>query len=197
MHMRLFAVAAVLVALAAAGCGAGPKSPSVASLGGSATTTSQSDNPLPGGGGGPSTASGRGGPQFEMKINGGLKFAQCMRAHGVHNFPDPDASGGLTVKSGSGIDPSSPTFRTAQQACAKLLPNGGKPTPQQLAKMKKSALAFSACMRAHGLKDFPDPDFSGGGIGIRIGGRGASDLNPNNPTFQRARAACGSLLKKP
>jgi hypothetical protein len=47
-------------------------------------------------------------------------------------------------------------------------------------------LAFSACMRAHGIKDFPDPN----GGGIRLSGTPGSDLNPNNPQFQTAQAAC-------
>jgi hypothetical protein len=120
-----------------------------------------------------------------------------MRAHGVRNFPDPSATGGLTIDSSSGIDPNSPTFRRAQQACAKDLPNGGKPTPQQLAQAKQAALAFSACMRAHGVKDFPDPSFRNGGIAISIHGGPGTGMDKNNPTFQRAQAACGNLFKKP
>ncbi|MGO9179419.1 MAG: hypothetical protein ACLQHS_09130, partial [Candidatus Limnocylindrales bacterium] len=52
-----------------------------------------------------------------------------MRAHGVPNFPDPKFSGGgISMNlNGSGIDPNSPTFQAAQQACQSLLPgaNGG------------------------------------------------------------------------
>ena len=59
-----------------------------------------------------------------------LQFAQCMRAHGVPNFPDPKVSGNTVEIGGgpnSGIDPNSSTFQAAQQACASLLPgkNGG------------------------------------------------------------------------
>jgi hypothetical protein len=119
-----------------------------------------------------------------------------MRAHGVHNFPDPDASGGLTIDSSSGMNINSPAFRSAQAACAKELPNGGRPTPQQIASMKAGALAFSACMRAHGIKDFPDPTFTGTGIRMTMEGGPGSDLNKNNPSFQRAQAACQHLLLK-
>jgi hypothetical protein len=52
-----------------------------------------------------------------------LKFAQCMRTHGVPGFPDPTfaAGGGIRIRfgPGSGIDPSSPSFQQAQAACAK------------------------------------------------------------------------------
>jgi hypothetical protein len=65
-----------------------------------------------------------------------LRFSQCMRSHGVPNFPDPKASGngiGLTIGKGSGVDPNSPKFKAAQQACQSLLPGqktGGGPTQQ-------------------------------------------------------------------
>ena len=54
------------------------------------------------------------------------------------------------------------------------------------AQRQQQMLTFSACMRAHGIKDFPDP--SNGGIQLQ-GGPG-SDLDPNNPTFQQAQQAC-------
>jgi hypothetical protein len=51
-----------------------------------------------------------------------LKYARCMRAHGLPNFPDPTSSG-LTL---SGIDPNAPRFQAAQKVCRSLLPNRGK-----------------------------------------------------------------------
>jgi hypothetical protein len=58
-----------------------------------------------------------------------VKYAQCMRAHGVPNFPDPHtANGGIGVPSGigfdmSGIDQNSPQYRSADQACQSLAKN--------------------------------------------------------------------------
>jgi hypothetical protein len=50
-----------------------------------------------------------------------LAHAQCMREHGVPNFPDPTVSsngGGITQSSGGrGIDPQSPAFQQAQKIC--------------------------------------------------------------------------------
>jgi hypothetical protein len=62
-----------------------------------------------------------------------LDFSKCMRAHGVHDFPDPTFSGGrgsLMLKGGRGsdLDPKSPTFQAAQKACAADLP--GKPVSE-------------------------------------------------------------------
>ena len=49
-------------------------------------------------------------------------------------------------------------------------------------------LKFSACMRAHGLTKFPDPDPSGG---ISIGRN--SGIDPNSPQFKAAEKACKEL----
>jgi hypothetical protein len=50
-----------------------------------------------------------------------LKFARCMRAHGV-DLPDPQVRGGGVIigRAGAGdasLDPESPAFRRAQAAC--------------------------------------------------------------------------------
>ena len=120
----------------------------------------------------------------------GPKFSACMRKHGVTNFPDPNGQGVITIHSGEGIDPGSPVFRSARTTCDKLLPNDGQPTAAQIAQQQQKLLAFSACMRAHGVKDFPDP--SNGGLQIQV--HPGSDLAPNNPTFQKAQLACKGNL---
>jgi hypothetical protein len=117
-----------------------------------------------------------------------------MRSHGVPNFPDPSSGGGISIGPGSGIDPNSPKFRAAQQACQKVLPNGGQQSPQQRAKMQQALLAFSACMRSHGIPDFPDPTFTGGGAQLSLHGSPGSDLNPQSPRFQAAQTACQGNL---
>ena len=153
------------------------------------------------GGGGPSTGSGGGPPRSGFAISTGnpqkaLKLSECMRANGVPNFPDPNGQG---VIQGSGIDPNSAQFQKAQQTCAKQLGGGaGTRSPAQIARAEAAALAFSKCMRSHGVPDLPDPQFSsGGGISIRITGHaggGNNGLDPNSPIFQKAQQTCGSLL---
>jgi hypothetical protein len=123
-----------------------------------------------------------------------LGFSDCMRSHGVPNFPDPNSQG---VIQGSGIDPGSPNFQAASKDCRHLLPNGGAPTPAQLAKDLAQALKFSECMRSHGITDFPDPQTGGGGISISLKGSPGSDLSPGNPRFAAASKACQSLMPVP
>jgi hypothetical protein len=192
-------VAGAGFALLAAGCGGGGGTPGIASLASSGTTTTTStststprgsglgDKPVGGPGGGQ-------GQQFQMAMDvgtaDGAKYSACMRKHGVTNFPDPNGQGVITIHSGMGIDPGSPAFRSAQTTCRKLLPNGGQPTAAQLAQRQQEMLAFSVCMRAHGLKDFPDPTSQG----LQLHSHPGSDLNPNNPTFQKAQQACQGHL---
>jgi hypothetical protein len=52
-----------------------------------------------------------------------LRLATCMRAHGVPNFPDPNASGAIPAGS---VNLNSPQVKTALQACQ---PNGPTPAP--------------------------------------------------------------------
>jgi hypothetical protein len=52
-----------------------------------------------------------------------LKFAQCMRSHGVPGFPGPGTGGhgGYFVEAQSGpLSPDNPQFVKAQQTCRKL-----------------------------------------------------------------------------
>ena len=61
-----------------------------------------------------------------------IAFAKCMRSNGVPNFPDPTfqtgPGGGLGVRiGGPGIDPSSPAFKSAQQACGSIIGKGPGP----------------------------------------------------------------------
>ena len=90
-----------------------------------------------------------------------LAFSQCMRANGLSAFPDPDASGSLTIDgvvNGSSLDPNSPVWKQAISACKDLEPSGftgnkGPVTPQQ----RQARLKFAQCIRDNGVPDFPDP----------------------------------------
>jgi len=202
----LTALAASLALLAAA-CGAAPSHNAVANIRhGKTTTTAQTNSPSattggPGGGGGASlNSSSAGGSGFAISgesYSQALKFAQCMRSHGLANFPDPSASGGFQFGSSSGVNPGSSQFQAASNSCRKYMPKGAQPSPAQRAKALANALKFSQCMRSHGLSDFPDPQSAGNGISIRIKGSPGSDLDPNNPQFQAAQKACQGIMGGP
>jgi hypothetical protein len=89
-----------------------------------------------------------------------VKFAQCMRENGVSQFPDPDASGNLTIDgvvNGSGIDSDGPTWQQAIDACKDLQPAGFTGGGERSAGEQEAALQFAQCIRENGVPDFPDP----------------------------------------
>jgi hypothetical protein len=114
-------------------------------------------------------------------------YSTCMRSHGVPSFPDPDSQGHLFLKitRGSQLDPSSPRFQAAQQACKALAPS--QTTSSSNSQFLQQALKLAACMRSHGVPNFPDPKTLSGGFMI-------TGINPNSPQFQAAQQACRSLM---
>ncbi len=187
-RMNLSVVALASVALLLAGCGGSSSSPGVAHL--SSSTSSSS----PASGGGSSSPESSASTQQKM-----VKFSQCMRTHGEPEFPEP-TEGGIEVHShnGRGPNPESPRFQAAEKACSKYAPSKVAPSPAEQAKLQEGALKFSACMRSHGVPNFPDPEFhsSGGGVRVRIGGKG-SGIDPNSPQFKAAQKTCQSDLPRP
>jgi hypothetical protein len=128
-----------------------------------------------------------------------LAMSRCMRAHGVPNFPDPDANGGISINGGAGgLDPGSAVFQAADKVCRPLGGDGPGGTPAQQAQNREAMLKFARCMRAHGLPDFPDPQPNGGMVIQKRGSSGganasSSNLTPDSPVFQAAQKACAAL----
>jgi hypothetical protein len=54
-----------------------------------------------------------------------LQFAQCMREHGIADFPDPTPGEGTVIDAGAhpDLDPNNPQFQAADEACGGLLPD--------------------------------------------------------------------------
>jgi hypothetical protein len=172
MRPHLRAAAAIALGLAVAGCSGGSTSPAAATAGSQPTTTA-----LPAEGSGSSGAS---------PLAQAVAYSQCIRSHGVPNFPDPvqTPSGGYGYRT-HGIDPNSAVFQGALQAC-KALPSPWNSTGAQLSSAQQQAwLSWAQCIRAHGLPDFPDPTFSGSEVHD-------SGVGSNSPQLQSAMGACTS-----
>ena len=94
--------------------------------------------------------------------NGLLAFSQCMRSHGVPNFPDPQRFAGGNVKLTIHQLAPSPA---ALSACSHLLPTNGGSGSQETAQQQRTrladALSFARCMRSRGVSRFPDPTAQG------------------------------------
>ncbi len=129
-----------------------------------------------------------------------LAFSACMRSHGVPSFPDPSTGGGGLNLNGTGINPFSPSFKTAQATCHKLLPGGGPGAHPASEQQKEQLVATSECMRRHGVSGFPDPTStpptSPKGYSIMEGLASnlfllvPSTIDVRSPAFKRAAKTC-------
>jgi hypothetical protein len=115
-----------------------------------------------------------------------VAFSQCIRDHGVPDFPDPDGEGRVTLGQTGGGDkgfaPDSEVFKAAQQACKAFEP---RPSADQAAQVNDNMLQMAQCMREHGIPNFPDPQPGGG---LMIDRNLGIDLD--SPEFKAANDAC-------
>ncbi len=143
-----------MVALISAGCSNAP-----AAAAGTPTSSNSNNTATTA----PAGAGDSSGNNTAANHEQAVKFAACMRANGVKQFPDPDASGQLTIDgiaNGSSLDTNSAAFKQAISACKDLEPagfTGHKRSSQEQA----NAIKFAQCIRNNGVKDFPDPDPDG------------------------------------
>jgi hypothetical protein len=117
--------------------------------------------------------------------SGEVAFAQCVRSHGVTDFPDPQ-NGHFLI---NGSDQNNPNFQSAVQACQHLLPGGSLSggTGSGGGSNSSAELVFAHCMQTHGVPSFPDPS-SNGALAVPQG------IDANSPQFKSAFQACDSLL---
>jgi hypothetical protein len=180
-RFTLMAATAACLTSVLTGCSKSAAGPSVAQLPTSASTAASPADPASSSPAATSASPQKGQP-------GLLAYSECMRSHGVPDFPDPVGNGlQIRVSPGSDLDPNAPQMQAAQKACQSLQPGGTQGGTISDAQ-KADALKYSACIRAHGVPNFPDPVFSNGGAQLKITG-----IDPNSPQFQAAQKACQSL----
>lgn len=121
----------------------------------------------------------------------GREAAQCIREHGVPNFPDPVVSAGQLTVPGFDEGAAPPGADAAVAACRSIverLPPSAlgegedRPGPEDVTQLIK----FAQCIREHGIPDWPDPKADGSFpiIGTPLEREGKS------PRMQRATEAC-------
>jgi len=115
-----------------------------------------------------------------------VAMIDCFRAHGLPNFPDPayDPSDGRWHLPNERPD----ITVQVQQACASVMPHQVPGTPIPTAQLH-DLLGYAACMRAHGMPNFPDPGADGVFHGTQqtIGSK-------TDPAANAASAACEQFL---
>jgi hypothetical protein len=175
LSVSAFAVIGILGLVA---CGGSAAAPGVASVGSTSAAVPSS-----------SATGGSSGTPAKAEAQP-LRYSQCMRSHGIADYPDPSGNGSVTihVRPGGDLNPNSPQNQAAQAACKSVRP-GGNLTLAQEAAANAKALSYSQCIRSHGIGDFPDPN----GQGTLTINEGSGDLDPNSARFEVAEKACQSL----
>jgi hypothetical protein len=167
---RIWLALSLMVPLSAAACGS--NSPNVAKLGPTASTT---------------TSRATSGTSLDQ-------FSACMRSHGLAQFPDPINNGqtlNVRVAPGSALDPGSPQYQNALTACHSLAPGFGGPQAQTITPADElDYLKAAACMRGHGVADFPDPTIKDGHVKFVM----PPGVNRNSPRVQATIAICRKLI---
>jgi hypothetical protein len=115
-----------------------------------------------------------------------------MRSHGVPKFPDLSSRVGvLHGLAASGVDPETPAFQSALQACKKYNASENL-TPAQSAAQTARGIAMSRCMRSHGVPSYPDP--TTGPLGEQVIDLRGTGIDVQSPTYLAASRACQKLF---
>lgn len=171
------ALALVAVSVLAAACATGA-SPGVASVGSTTTGTLAS-----------SSAAGNSGPPPSAAVEKAqLAYSVCMRSHGVLNFPDPKSGGGYPDGYMKNLDMA--RYGSATKDCTPLEDAAGMApwTKAQMEAHLEAMLKISQCMRANGVKNFPDPTPQGS-FNIAAG-NSSSSIDYHSAQYATAAKKC-------
>jgi hypothetical protein len=118
-----------------------------------------------------------------------------MRSHGAPFWPEPSE-----VPQGVWDNPNTykitpqilaaehgPGWQAALTACLKLAPRALPYTAAQISVLRSRLQKLAACMRAHGISQFPSPAAGPYGAGFASPGSG---VNPDSAQFLAAQRAC-------
>ena len=171
----LAAMVGLLVMTAA--CGGGTASSSTSSTSGTSSTSSTS-------------SSGTGGVSAAY-VSDKLGFARCLRAHGMPNYPDPNASGQEPPNSKQLI------FSLRGQAAVAACSSWSNRIHNDVAAQNQAVMGeyvrFAQCMRAHGLPNVPDPVNAEGRVEFVL--RASQDgFDPHSPQVLAKAHQCESVL---
>ena len=163
------------IALLLAACTGGSSGASVARLSTTATTASTSSN---------SSAA-------LVEGNGALAFARCMRANGLPKWPDPESSGVFDKSKLRAAGYTEAQTRAVEDGpCNAVLPSAGPvPAPTISVQQQQDYIDAVACMRSHGITNFPDPTFSDGHVSFS-----PQPGLTESPLFTQAQHICQRLI---
>jgi len=127
-----------------------------------------------------------------------LAFSQCVRRHGVQNFPDPRPGvSSSKFPSAERLGVSSVHLSAAENACEHLLPTGTDDQfpAAEVQLLLAHMLRFSACMRHHGVASWPDPSTDSEGRPLfRLSAHGFTRQQAHSSRITHLEQECQHLL---
>jgi hypothetical protein len=138
-----------------------------------------------------------------------LGFSQCMRSHGLPDYPDPGSGGVVPKTSAQQLGVSESVFNAAERACQTLIPAAGGSAEQEeqqcfeaedcspavVQQLMTVMRRFSRCMRSHGVPNFPDPSTdSQGQPYFDASAQGISDAESHSTEFTAKLDECQRIV---
>jgi hypothetical protein len=126
------------------------------------------------------------------------QLAQCVRAHGLPNFPDPvqnPQTGEWGLPAGT-PDPPKNVMDSCRSIADRIPANktGTTLSAQDMAKLRK----FSQCFREHGIPDWPDPNPDGSfTMPARLAGQGKQPIMKQLEACKQYGIGGGLKIRRP
>ena len=120
-----------------------------------------------------------------------LGLARCLRAHGVPNYPDPNASG--QEPAGAKQLTFAPQGQAAVGACKSWGNRISNDVAAQNQAVRAEYVRFAQCMRGHGLPNFPDPVYAEGRVEFVLSAS-QDGFDPHSPQVLAKAHQCESVL---
>jgi hypothetical protein len=136
------------------------------------------------------SSSGTGGVPAAY-VSDKLGLARCLRAHGVPDYPDPNASG--QEPPGAKELSRTPQGQAAVRACSSWDNRISNDVAAQNQAVRVEYVRFAECMRAHGLPDFPDPVNAEGRVEFVLSAS-QDGFDPHSPQVLAKAHHCESVL---
>jgi hypothetical protein len=134
-----------------------------------------------------------------------VAYSDCMRSHGVPNYPDPGSDGALPKGNAQQFGVSSSQLQMAESDCQHLYPaNDGAiqqcettgDCPQAVVQQALNIMReYAQCLRSHGVARWPDPTLdSQGRPFFDVSAAGLSYQYTHSSAFESKDSECERLV---
>jgi hypothetical protein len=121
------------------------------------------------------------------------QFVDCARKNGIPNVADPTVNsvGDIDISPPPGLTKQSPIVQKVMKICGKYMDGVLTHENEDPSAQYDKALKLAACVRQHGVPNFPDPSPPTGGKEQGQRFHIGKQLNLDGETVDKAMRACG------